>query len=82
MSLRAQGLLGKPTVPMLVVGGARDPLIPNGDLFAMLTSGNAPNEAWIHPMGMHMGRVPGIWRDEELLTKVMLPWLKRQAAAE
>ena len=82
MSLRAQGLLGKPTVPMLVVGGARDPLIPTGDLFAMLTSGTAPNEAWIHPMGMHMGRVPGIWRDEELLTKVMLPWLKRQAAAE
>jgi hypothetical protein len=25
-----------------------------------------------------MGRVPGVWRDEELLTKVMLPWLKRQ----
>lgn len=82
MSLREQGLLGKPTVPMLVVGGAHDPLIPTGDLFAMLASGNSPNEAWIHPKGMHMGRVPGVWRDEELLTKVMLPWLKRQAAAE
>jgi esterase FrsA len=82
MSLRKQGLLGKPTAPMLVIGGARDPLIPNGDLFVMLTSGNAPNEAWIHPKGLHMGRVPGVWRDEELLTKVMLPWLKRQAAAE
>ncbi|MDB5653791.1 MAG: yellowish-green 1-like protein [Tardiphaga sp.] len=82
MSLREQGLLGKPTAPMLVVGGAKDPLIPNGDLFAMLTSGKAANEAWIHPDGMHMGRVPGVWRDEELLTKVMLPWLKRQAATE
>jgi esterase FrsA len=82
MSLRKQGLLGRPTAPILVVGGARDPLIPTGDLFAMLTSGNAPNEAWIHPKGLHMGRVPGVWRDEELLTKVMLPWLKRQAAAE
>jgi esterase FrsA len=82
MSLREQGLLGKPQAPILVVGGASDPLIPNGDLFAMLTSGNAANEAWIHPKGLHMGRVPGVWRDEELLTKVMLPWLKRQSAAE
>jgi len=82
MSLRERGLLGKPTPPMLVVGGARDPLIPTADLFAMLTAGNAPNESWIHPRGLHMGRVPGTWRDEELLTKVMLPWLKRQAAGE
>jgi esterase FrsA len=82
MSLRKQGLLGKMAAPMLVVGGARDPLIPNGDLFAVMTSGNAANEAWVHPKGMHMGRVPGEWRDEELLTKVMLPWLKRKSAAE
>jgi len=82
MSLREQGLLGKPTAPMLVVGGARDPLIPTGDLWAMMTSGSSPNEAWVHPKGLHMGRVPGVWRDEELLTKVMLPWLKRQAATE
>jgi len=82
MSLRKQGLLGKTAAPMLVVGGARDPLIPTGDLFAVMTSGNAANEAWVHPKGMHMGRVPGVWRDEELLTKVMLPWLKRQAATE
>jgi hypothetical protein len=31
---------------------------------------------------LHMGRVPGVWRDEELLMKVMLPWLKRQAQTE
>ena len=82
MSLRQRGLLGKPTAPMLVVGGARDPLVPVGDLFAMMTSGTQPNEAWIHPLGLHMGRVPGVWRDEELLMKVMLPWLQRQSQAE
>jgi esterase FrsA len=82
MSLRKQRLLGKPAASMLVIGGARDPLIPNGDLFAVLTSGNDANEAWIHPKGMHMGRVPGAWRDEELLAKVMLPWLKKKAAAD
>lgn len=80
MSLRKKGLLGKDSAPMLVVGGAKDPLIPNADLFAVLTSGHQANEAWIHPDGMHMGRVPGVWRDEELLAKVMLPWLKKQAA--
>jgi hypothetical protein len=26
--------------------------------------------------------VPGVWRDEEWLMKVMRPWLKRQAQAE
>jgi pimeloyl-ACP methyl ester carboxylesterase len=80
MSLRQRGLLGKPTPPMLVVGGARDPLIPTGDLWLMMTSGGKPNEAWVHPQGLHMGRVPGVWRDEELLDKVMLPWLIKQAA--
>jgi esterase FrsA len=82
MSLRQRGLLGQPTAPMLVVGGARDPLVPVGDLFAMMTSGTQPNEAWIHPQGLHMGRVPGVWRDEELLMKVMLPWLQKQSQAE
>jgi esterase FrsA len=82
MSLRQRGLLGKPTAPILVVGGALDPLVPVGDLWAMMTSGTQPNEAWVHPLGLHMGRVPGVWRDEELLMKVMLPWLKRQAQTE
>jgi hypothetical protein len=48
----------------------------------MMTSGTQPNEAWIHPQGLHMGRVPGVWRDEELLMKVMLPWLQKQSQAE
>jgi pimeloyl-ACP methyl ester carboxylesterase len=79
MSLRRQGLIGKPTAPMLVVGGARDPLVPTADLWLVLSNGDTPKEAWIHPRGLHMGREPGVWRDEELLMKVMLPWLKRQA---
>jgi hypothetical protein len=34
------------------------------------------------PPGLHMGHVPDVWRDEELLMKVMLPWLNRQSQAE
>ena len=79
MSLRRRGLIGKTTSPMLVVGGARDPLIPLADLWIVLANGDTPKEAWINPHGLHLGREPGIWTDETLVQKVMLPWLKRQA---
>src|SRR6201994_4727591 len=56
MSLQAQGLPGKPTAPMLVVGGTRDTQVPIDDLELLINSGREPREAWINPAGGHMGR--------------------------
>ena len=58
MSLQAQGLLGKPTAPILIVGGTKDTQVPIDDLELLLNSGIEPREAWINPAGGHMGRTP------------------------
>ena len=78
MSLREQGLLGKPTAPMLVVGGTRDTQVPIADLELLINSGTAPREAWINPAGGHMGRSSGEWPDPVIFRKVILPWEVRR----
>jgi esterase FrsA len=78
MSLQAQGLLGKPTAPMLVVGGTRDTQVPIDDLELLINSGNEPREAWINPAGGHMGRNAANWPDPVIFRKVILPWELRQ----
>ena len=74
MSLQAQGLLGKPTAPILVVGGTKDTQVPIDDLELLLNSGTEPREAWINPAGGHMGRTPGTWPDPVIFRKIILPW--------
>jgi esterase FrsA len=74
MSLQAQGLLGKPTAPILVVGGTRDTQVPIDDLELLLNSGSWPREAWINPAGGHMGRTATDWPDPVIFRKVILPW--------
>jgi len=78
MSLQAQGLLGKPTAPMLVVGGTRDTQVPIDDLELLINSGSEPREAWINPAGGHMGRNAANWPDPVIFRKVILPWELRQ----
>lgn len=77
LSLKKLGYLGKPSAPMLVIGGAKDPIVAPEDLWLVLTSAETPKEAWINPRGIHMGREPGVWDDERLVKEVMLPWLVR-----
>src|SRR6201994_1637810 len=48
MSLQAQGLPGKPTAPLLVVGGTRDTQVPIDDLELLINSGITPREVWIN----------------------------------
>lgn len=74
MSLRAQALLGKPTAPILVVGGTRDTQVPIDDLELLINSGSEPREAWINPAGGHMGRNASDWPDPVIFRKVILPW--------
>jgi esterase FrsA len=74
MSLQAQDLLGKPTAPILIVGGTKDTQVPIDDLELLLNSGIEPREAWINPAGGHMGRTPTTWPDPVIFRKIILPW--------
>ena len=78
MSLQAQGLLGKPSAPIFVVGGTRDTQVPIADLTLLINSGTGPREAWINPAGGHMGRTATEWPDPVIFRKVILPWEMRQ----
>jgi pimeloyl-ACP methyl ester carboxylesterase len=78
MSLQAQDLLGKPTAPILVVGGTRDTQVPIDDLELLINSGSEPREAWINPAGGHMGRTAGNWPDPVIFRQVILPWEVRR----
>ena len=81
MSLQTQGLLGKPTAPILVVGGTRDTQVPIDDLELLINSGSTPREAWINPAGGHMGRNGTTWPDPVIFKKVILPWEARRLDA-
>jgi len=78
MSLQAQNLLGKPTAPILIVGGTKDTQVPIDDLELLLNSGIEPREAWINPAGGHMGRTPTTWPDPVIFRKIILPWEVRR----
>jgi esterase FrsA len=81
MSLQTQGLLGKPTAPILVVGGTKDSQVPIDDLELLINSGSQPREAWINPVGGHMGRTATDWPDPAIFRKVILPWEMRHLGA-
>jgi len=82
LSLSSQGLLGKPSAPMLIIAGALDTQVPISDTYLLLASGDAPKEAWINPRGGHLGRQPRLWPDPMIFNKVLIPWIVRQANAE
>ena len=73
LSLVAQGLIGKPTGPMLVVGGAKDTQVPISDLDLLLHTGDVPKDAWINPQGCHLGREPRGWTDPVIFSRVIMP---------
>jgi hypothetical protein len=77
MSLVKQGLLGKPTAPMLVIGGALDTQVPISDIYLLLSKGDVPKNAWINPQGGHLGRQVKVWPDPVIFKQVIIPWLVR-----
>jgi pimeloyl-ACP methyl ester carboxylesterase len=81
LSLVKQGLLGKPTAPMLVISGALDTQVPISDTYLLLTSGDVPKEAWINPQGGHLGRQVKIWPDPVIFRQIIIPWLVRNLQA-
>ena len=76
MSLKAQGLIDRPSAPMLLVNGNRDTQVPIADLDLMLHSGS-PKDAWVNPAGGHMGRSSD-WPDGKIFAKIVAPWIVRQ----
>jgi esterase FrsA len=79
MSLVNQGLIGKPTTALFVIGGVKDTQVPIADLDLLIHSGSEPREAWINPAGGHMGREARGWTDPIIFRDVVLPWLVRKA---
>ncbi|HET8922647.1 MAG TPA: alpha/beta hydrolase [Candidatus Acidoferrum sp.] len=82
MSLVSQGLLGKPTAPMLIIAGALDTQVPISDAYLILNSGDVPKEAWINPQGGHLGRQIKIWPDPVIFRQVIIPYLVRTLGVE
>jgi esterase FrsA len=80
MSLKALGLLDKPSTPMLIVTGALDTQVPMSDAEMLLRSGDLPKEAWINPRGGHLGRDAKTWPDPVIFSKVIVPWELRLIA--
>lgn len=79
-SLLTLGVLDQPAAPMLVVNGARDSQIPVDDVFVLLRHG-PPKEAWINPLGGHMGRSPE-WPSRRIRDEVVVPWIVRKLTAD
>ena len=78
MSLVSQGLLGRPTAPMLIIAGVLDTQVPISDAYLILNSGDIPKEAWINPQGGHLGRQVKVWPDPVIFREVIIPWLVRK----
>ncbi len=81
MSLVHQGLLGKPMAPMLILAGVLDTQVPIEDEYLLLSKGDVPKEAWINPLGGHLGRQVGVWPDPLIFKQVIIPWLVKTLEA-
>jgi hypothetical protein len=51
--------------------------VPISDIYLLLNSGDVPKEAWINPLGGHLGRQVGVWPDPRIFKEVIIPWLVR-----
>jgi hypothetical protein len=72
------GLLDQPSAPMLLVNGLKDSQIPIADLLLLLQHGDA-KDAWVNPIGGHMGRSPD-WPSRRIFDDVLMPWMLRHLA--
>jgi esterase FrsA len=82
MSFVNQNILGKPTTPMLIIGGVLDTQVPISDIYMLLSAGDVPKYAWINPQGGHLGRQKGVWPDPLIFREVIIPYLVRALGAQ
>ena len=75
LSLKTQGLLDRPSAPLLSVNGKKDDQHPVEDICLLLEHGS-PKEARIFPDAGHMGRKPGGSHQE--VVETVTRWLKQK----
>jgi pimeloyl-ACP methyl ester carboxylesterase len=81
MSLKTQGILEKPSAPMLLVNGTKDSQVPIADLFLVAsTVPGGPKETWVNPDGGHMGNNIA-WPSERIRKEIVAPWMVRMLTA-
>jgi pimeloyl-ACP methyl ester carboxylesterase len=76
-SLKAMGLIDKPSAPILGVNGKLDDQAPVDDIYLLMEHGS-PKSARVYPDGHHMGRTPGQPADH--ITTTIVTWLKERLA--
>ena len=82
MSLKALGLLDKPSAPMLLINGWKDSQVPIADLF--LVASTVPGgikETWVNPTGGHMG-ADQTWGSDRIRREITTPWLIKMLKSE
>jgi esterase FrsA len=80
LSLVTRGLIDKPSAPMLLINGARDTQVPIEDVFILMRHG-MPKEAWVNPVGGHMGRSAD-FPSPMIAQQVVMPWILRAVRGE
>jgi pimeloyl-ACP methyl ester carboxylesterase len=80
LSLVARELIDRPSAPMLLVNGVRDTQVPIEDLFLLMRRGS-PKEAWVNPVGGHMGR-SAEFPSPAIARQVVMPWILRAMRGE
>jgi pimeloyl-ACP methyl ester carboxylesterase len=77
LSLLTQGLLDRPSAPILGINGKKDDQAPVADVYLLMEHGG-PKAARIYAEGGHMGRTPGM--DSAEITDLIAGWLGRRLA--
>ncbi|OUU79653.1 MAG: hypothetical protein CBC38_04035 [Gammaproteobacteria bacterium TMED78] len=80
LSLVERGFIDQSSAPMLLVNGHQDSQQPISDLYLLMQHGD-PKEAWINPVGGHLGRSE-FWSMRKILNEVVEPWLMRKVGVE
>jgi esterase FrsA len=76
LSLIDRGFIDQPSAPMFLVNGHMDTQQPISDLYMMMAHGD-PKEAWVNPVGGHMGRSEE-WNGSRIAREIVQPWVLRQ----
>ncbi|HXG51243.1 MAG TPA: alpha/beta fold hydrolase [candidate division Zixibacteria bacterium] len=77
LSLLAQGILDRPSAPLLCINGKEDDQHPVEDIYLLLEHGS-PKDVRIIPGAGHMGRKPAQRNDE--VQRIVTEWLKQRLA--
>jgi len=77
MSLKNQGILNREAAPILLINGQGDTQVPIDDLYLAFTElKGAIKQAWVNPIGLHMGR-SAEWPVQRIRTDMVLPFMLR-----